>query len=137
MKAMMKLQRGIVILEGLIAILIFSLGILGIVGLLAASIRNNASAKYRTDASMLANQVVGQMWVANKVNTSLKTNFESPNGAGYAAWKTDVANVLPGAEANAPTIEIDADNVATINIRWQAPGEAAAHSYVLVARING
>jgi len=137
MRAMMKPQRGVVILESLIAILIFSLGILGLVGLLAASIRNNASAKYRTDASMLANQVVGRMWVADKSNASLKANFESPNGAGYAAWQTDVANALPGAAANAPTIAIDADNVATVKVRWQAPGEAAAHSYVLVARING
>lgn len=132
-----KKQRGMVILENLIAILIFSFGILGIVGLLAASMKNSAGAKYRNEASMLAGQIVGQMWTADKTNAALKSNFESPSGASFTTWKTSVENTLPGVATNLPTIVIDASNVATITVRWQAPGEPAAHNYVLIARING
>ena len=135
MKAIKK-QTGMAILENMIAILIFSFGILGIVGLLAASMKNTASSKYRNDASMLANQIAGRMWTSDKSNTSLKTNFESPSGTNFVEWKTSVASVLPGVAANQPTIQIDASNVATVTVRWQAPGEAAAHNYVLIARIN-
>jgi type IV pilus assembly protein PilV len=52
-------------------------------------------------------------------------------------WKTIVANQLPGVTDNPPTVVIDASNVATVTVRWRAPGESAAHNYVLVARING
>lgn len=130
-------QQGLAVVENLVAILIFSFGILGIVGLLASSMKNSASAKYRNDASMLANQIVGHMWLKDKNNAALKTNFESPGGAEYVSWKTSVGNVLPGVADNPPTVVIDANNVATVTVRWKAPGEPAAHNYVLIARING
>lgn len=129
-------QRGVIILEGLIAVLIFSLGIIGIVGLLATSIKNTASAKYRNDASLLANQIIGQMWVDDKTNASLKTNFESPSGAKFVTWKSVVTNTLPGIATNPPTIAINASNVTTVTVWWQAPNEPAAHNYVISARIN-
>jgi type IV pilus assembly protein PilV len=132
-------QNGIAVVENLVAILIFSFGILGIVGLLASSMKSSASAKYRNDASMLANQIVGEMWVADKSNAALKAGFESPGGASFTAWKTRVGTTLPGITdtVNLPTVAIDANNVATVTVRWQAPGEKAAHNYVLTARING
>ena len=130
-------QRGSVLLESLIAILIFSMGILAIVGLQGASIKNTVSAKYRTDASLLANQIIGQMWIDDKTNASLQTNYNSPGGAKFITWKTNVANTLPGVASNAPTIAINASNVATVTIWWQSPGESAPHNYVAIARING
>jgi type IV pilus assembly protein PilV len=58
-----KLQKGIVLLEALIAILIFSIGILGAVGLQASMIKANSDAKYRAEAGFLAEQRISQMWV--------------------------------------------------------------------------
>lgn len=139
LKTMRSKQQGSVVLEALISILLFSIGILAIVGLQAASIKNTASAKYRTDASLLVNQVIGQMWVSNKTNATLVANFSSPAGAGYAAWANSVAQALPGVSgvaANAPTIAIDASNNVTITLFWQAPGEAAAHNYTAIAVVT-
>ncbi|MHB1591056.1 MAG: type IV pilus modification PilV family protein [Sulfuricella sp.] len=137
MKTIATKQRGSVLLESLIAILIFSMGILAIVGLQAASIKNTASAKYRIDASMLANQIIGQMWIDDKTNASLQTSYNSPSGTKYLTWKTNVQQALPGVASNAPTIAIDASNVATVTVRWQSPGESGPHNYVAIARING
>lgn len=137
MEISLKNQRGVVIVENMIAILIFSMGILGIVGLLAASMKNTAGAKYRTDASLLANQIIGQMWTDDKTNAALKTNFESPSGIQFVNWKTNVANILPGVAANPPTIAIDVNNVVTVTVQWQPPGEPTPHSYTIYARING
>lgn len=60
-------QSGALLLEALIAILLFSLGILSLVGMQAAAIGNVSEAKYRSDASFLANQLIGQIWV-NRTN---------------------------------------------------------------------
>jgi type IV pilus assembly protein PilV len=132
-------QQGSMMLEGLIAILIFSLGILSIVALLAASIKNTSNAKYRVDASLLTNQIIGQMWTGDRTNTHLVTNYSSgANGAPFTVWKDKVVQTLPGVTGeNLPTVAIDGSNVVTITVRWQAPGEAASHNYVAIARING
>jgi type IV pilus assembly protein PilV len=57
-------QAGVMLLEALIGILIFSLGILSLVALQATSIQLTSDAKYRTDASLLANRLIGQMWAS-------------------------------------------------------------------------
>lgn len=119
-------QRGIALLEGLIAILIFSMGILAVMGLQAVSIKNSASAKYRTDASFLANQIIGQMWMDHQ-------NLASYGGT-YAAktsWLTQVGNTLPGGTG---TIAVAGDKV-TVTVKWQAAGEGG-HQYVAVAQIG-
>ncbi len=55
-------QSGLVMLEGLIAILIFSMAILGVVGMQAIAIGKGTEAQHRADAAFLANQLLGQMW---------------------------------------------------------------------------
>lgn len=56
-------QNGFVLLEGLIAILIFSMAILGVVGMQATAITKGTESQYRADAAFLANQLLAQMWV--------------------------------------------------------------------------
>lgn len=147
MKMMNNKQRGSFVLEALIAILLFAIGILAIVGLQAASIGNAAAAKYRTDASLLANQIIGQMWVADKTNAALSACFSGPAAASgvcatagtfdYSTWASAVAQALPMATGvNAPSISIDASNAATVTVYWQAPKDNAPHNYSTVANIN-
>ena len=132
------------LLEALISILIFSLGILAIVGLQAASIKSAGDAKYRSDASLLANQLIGEMWVADRTPATLQANFSSSASAvGYTSWLGDVVNVaqLPGASATPPTVTFTTDantnsSVATITLYWNAPNEPPqAHKYMTVAQI--
>lgn len=130
-------QRGSVMLESLIAILIFSMGILALVALLGASVKDTASAKYRTDASLLANQVIGQMWTGDKTNATLITDYGTATGLPYVEWKGKVVQALPGvAGATLPTIAIDANNAVTVTVFWQAPGESGPHNYVAVTRLH-
>lgn len=137
-------QCGSIMLEGLIAILIFSLGILSLVALLGAAVRDTTSAKYRSQASYLANQVIGQIWTGDKANATLVANYGTANGAPYLAWKTNVLQTLPGvADAvppatsgtNLPTITVGPDNTVTVTVFWQAPGESGPHNYVAITRI--
>lgn len=131
-------QQGSMLLEGLIAILIFSFGILALVGMQASSIRAVAGSKHRTDAALLAEKLVSHMWVAKMEEPEVKNSFVT-GGAAYEAWANEVSDVhvgLPGATGdNAPTVSV-ADDVWTIRVKWQAPGEPAAHEYVLMTGIG-
>lgn len=139
-------QAGVVLLEALIAILIFSMGILAIVGLQAAAVKNAGDAKYRSDASLLVNQLVGQMLVSNRSSlANLQAAFQSPSGASYVTWSNTVAAALPGVSAVPPTVTIiqtgstssnAPSNQATITVRWQAPNDALTHSYTAIAQIR-
>lgn len=129
-------QQGFTLLESLIAMLIFSIGVLSIVGLAGTSVRNTAAAKYRTDASLQADQIIGKMWMGSKSNGNLIANYSSPSGAQYLLWKNTVSAALPVPATSPPTIAIDTNNAVTITIYWQAPGDASVHNYTTVARIN-
>ena len=154
-------QSGAMLIEVLIAILIFSVGILGIVGLHASTVKASTDAKYRSEASLLANELIGRMWVSDRVQSTLQTAFASNTGTAYEAWAWagtsggtqsapalgTVLQTLPGAQSNLPTVVIAAvpavvasslpTSLVTITIYWQAPSETTRHSYVAVAQIGG
>ena len=54
-------HRGFTLLEVLIALLVFSLGLLGMAGLLIVSVKTNHSAYLRTQASFLAQSMADRM----------------------------------------------------------------------------
>lgn len=140
-------QQGILLLEALIAILIFSLGILGIMGLQTTSAKQSSDAKFRSDAGLLAEELIGKMWVTDRKNATLINQFQSPNGTDYVTWmgtpgspaSGTVRAILPGADVNPPTVTIDANNKVTITINWQAPYEVTSgtiHQYSVVTQIQ-
>ena len=53
-----KQQRGMMIIEAMVSVLIVLLGILGIAGLVARSTTLTGQAQYRTEAGMFAEQIV-------------------------------------------------------------------------------
>jgi type IV pilus assembly protein PilV len=121
-------QRGILLLESLIAILIISFGVLGLVALWANSVRNASEAKYRTDAAYLANEMISQMWLTRPVTAA----FTKPT-----AWTTRVAAALPNGTVDvAMDDDPDGQLQATITIGWQATPASATHSYMAIAHIN-
>jgi len=56
-------QQGMLLLEALVGILIFSIGILAMLGMQSVGMQNTIESKYRSEAAYLANQIVGTMWV--------------------------------------------------------------------------
>lgn len=128
-------QGGVALLEALIAVLIVSFGILGIIGLQANTIAATTDARFRVEAGALADRIVAEMWVnpANLANYAWD-GVGSPDPV-LAVWVNDVRNTLPGTVALPPTIDIAADNVTTVTIRWQPPS-GQAHNHVVVAHLN-
>jgi type IV pilus assembly protein PilV len=126
-------QQGSFLLEALIAILIVALGVLGSVGLLARSVQDVDDAKNRGEAAYLANMLIGQMWVTDRVTATLDTEYSSAlgTGTGYGDFKTMVEQRLPNADKWPPDVVIAAgpipgnlaSSVITITIFWCPPGE--------------
>jgi type IV pilus assembly protein PilV len=110
-----KSQKGVVLLEALIAILIFSIGILAIIGLQAAMIKNTSDNKYRSDASFIAQERIGQMWA------------DPGNLANYYENATSVADILPNGTRTV-VAEPTGRGLVTVTVAWQAPG-GDAHQY--------
>lgn len=131
-------QSGVMLLEALIAILIFAVGILGIVGLQGTAVKQVTDAKFRSDAAMLANQYIATMWLGDRTQATLQSNFATGN-ANYLTWQGTVAATLPVPAANPPTVDVDAANIVTITIYWRAPSDptsATPHQYVAIAQIK-
>lgn len=148
------------LLEVLVAILIFALGVLGLVGLQANAIALSGQAKYRADATLLANDLIGRMWVSDRSFAALSASFSS-GGAGleYAAFKARAEAELPGAQTFPPIVTVTqisplpaligaasavatglvASNRVAITLRWKAPTEPSgdpAHNLVIVTEIK-
>lgn len=142
-------QSGILLLEALIAILIFSIGVLAIVALYANAAKLSGDAKYRSDASLLANQLIAEMWVGDRTPATLNTNFAGTGGTGgaaYTSWVARVQAVLPGVAANPPNVTVDTSSApsattgrVTVTVFWKAPSESdavVAHSFIEIAQIR-
>lgn len=107
----------------MIAILIFSMGVLAIVGLQAVMIKNTADSKYRADASNIAQQRIGQMW------------SDPGNLASYVETNTDISALLPGGTR---TVTQPATGQFTVTITWQQPGAGEVqHNFTTTAQITG
>lgn len=145
-------QAGFLLLEVLVSILIFAIGVLALVGLQATAIRESSAAKYRADASLLANDLIGRMWGSDRTAAALQAAFNSKDGPAYADWLPSVAAALPGVTANPPSVQIAADCApvvpcgaavpsarVTINIFWKPPGAPTgdpAHNLTIMTRIK-
>lgn len=138
-------QGGVMLLEALIAILIFSIGILGVVGLQATAVRQSTEARYRSEAAHLAEQLLGTMWTSNRELTALQTQFNTCAAvtcAGYMNWLARVQATLPGVEPGTPTepaVTVDGTGIVTISVFWRSPGDSAAdapHRFDVQAQIG-
>ena len=111
-------QTGAMLLEVLISILIFSFGLLGLVGLQAVSSQNSVNSQDRTTAANLANELVADMWLKNS-STPSKVASE------ITAWQTRVtASGLPSAAGTATP----SAGVTTIAIQWRPTSKKIGES---------
>lgn len=114
-------QRGIVLLEALVAILIFSMGVLALVGLQAAMIKNTSDSKYRSEASFIAQQRIGMMW------------SDPDNVATYLEGNTDISALLP---SGTRTVTEPTPGLFVVTVTWQQPGQPQ-HNFTTTATIAG
>lgn len=128
-------QQGSILIEGLIAILIFSVGVLALMGMQAVAIKNASQAQYRSQAALLAGQILNQMMV-DQVNIA---NYADGGGApSRDAWDVQVTDALPNGAGSIAYVDTPATpRLATVTVTWRAPDEPvdATHQYVTSANL--
>lgn len=131
-------QSGGSLLEGLLAIVLFSVGLMSLLMLLSASLVETGNARYRSEASLLASDLIAQMWTGDRSLTELRARFTKPESEDYKNWLATVHSRLPGTSGttNLPTISIDDQRQVKILIRWQAPGDGKTHQLLTLATIT-
>ena len=131
-------QRGSALIEGLLALVVFSVGLIGLLMLLSTSLVESGNARYRSEASLLASDLVARMWAGDRGAASLQSRFGDTGADEYRQWLQRVQATLPGSttDANLPQVAIDDDRNVTISLRWQVPGEADAHRLLIATRIT-
>jgi type IV pilus assembly protein PilV len=121
---------GFTLLEVLVAMVVLSIGLLGLSGLQTTSLRNNQSALQRSQATLVGNDIIDRMRAnrASAVNGDYNINYGAPAptvscaaGSGclvaqldVTEWLTHVAR-LPGGQSE---LAVTTEGVATVKVRW-------------------
>jgi type IV pilus assembly protein PilV len=134
-------QGGLSMIEVLVAIVIISLGLLGMAGLQASGLRTSQSAFYRAQAAQFANDMAERMRanLGDARNYALALSASAPSGTTVrdrdrADWLARVAT-LPAGDGS---IAVDlANNTVTIAVQWDDSrgGGATNANYTLMTRL--
>ncbi len=151
--------RGVTLVEALVALLVLSVGMLGIAALFVSSVRFNRTALLRTQAINLVSDMADRI----RANASAGPAYElssygaapaardcapGPGAAGanctiaelaeddLARWIAAVEAALPGPGDGGPATEVEytpgvggAPDRYAVLVRWQEPGEDLPFSY--------
>ncbi len=116
-------QAGVSLIEVLIVIVLFSFGLLGMVGLQARAVQVSVSAEDSNRAALLANEMASAMWMTGNVTLP---------AADVTAWRARVAATTGTGLPNGDGSVVVTGTVARITVTWRAPSEpaTASHRYV-------
>jgi type IV pilus assembly protein PilV len=132
---------GFALIEVLVAVLLFAIGILGLVGLQASMTNAQTDSKVRADAANLVDELATVMWteLGMQANAANLANFSTSGCAANArcgAWLTKLGKALPGGTLTdlslsnaADTWDADHGSV-TVTLSWKLPNSDADHKYV-------
>lgn len=116
-------QTGFLLLEVVAALLLFSLGLLGMVQLQARASQLSVDAEDRSRAALLANEMVASMWAQRTLTVDAAT---------LLAWQTKVADPSAGLPGGRAGVNNDDPRLAIISIAWMPTARQAdigAHIY--------
>lgn len=100
-------ERGFALIEVLVSLVIFSLGVVGLMGMQTRALQASTDAQDRSMAAMLANSVTSEMWAIK--STSL-------GNSAVEAWKEQVIGALPRGKGE--ITENISGTDATISVKW-------------------
>lgn len=144
--------RGIMLIEAMIGLLIFSIAVLGIISLQANLLKETQQSRERIEASYLANEAISLMWTSDRsqlpdydtggtvtLATLAASTSTDPEVMRLTAWAGKANGLLPGGSANiviAPLPVATVPAQATVTLTWNLQGEGIVRRFQTVALIG-
>ncbi len=126
-------QGGMFVIEALISVLLFAIGIVGMMIVSAQGVNQVGQSKARNDASYLAGELIGDLWVSANPGATPAVNLSDVD---ISAWNTKVINgsVLPlGSTA---LVTYPTNTRVEIDIAWpDSKNQGVQHHYRTAAEI--
>ncbi len=145
-------QTGLALIEAMVAVLIFAIGLLSALKLQADSTTRSTDALYRAEATMLAHEIIGTIWTDRANISSYAHNPSGGTECAPTASASANANVLrwlgefttagngrylPGATSSNQQITVDASTppIVTVKICWRGPLDTTDSNFVVVSQV--
>lgn len=123
MKPSLRRQMGMSLIEVLTSLLIFSIGILGMLSLQTRATQFSTSAEDTNRAALLANEIASQMWDQKSLTVDT------------TAWAARVGNAQNGGLPSGTGMVTVAGGVADITITWRPPSAPAGEVNRFVTQV--
>jgi type IV pilus assembly protein PilV len=139
-------SAGFALVEVLVALLLFSIGILGLVGLQATMTQTQTDSKVRADAANLVDELATLMWSEVRNTAPMTADLAAYTTSGCAgstrcgAWLGKLGQVLPGGTLDnlsyntvTDTNDINHGSV-SVTLKWSMPN-GGEHKYVAIFNV--
>lgn len=136
--------RGFTLIEALVALVVLSIGLLGVAALQLSSLRSNHSSSLRSQATLLAYDIVDRMRANQAAATTgaydiaVGTTPTSGTVAGddLVRWKQNLTNTLPSGDGAVARTGAGGATKFIVTVRWDdSRGAEAALSFVMETQI--
>ncbi len=154
-----RVQQGMILIEALIGILIFSIGILALVAMQTAAIQAQSDSQYRIEAGNLVDKILYEIALnvdrssAPNLATTLNAFAHQTGGAtcnysgaasankpvtDWVAELTAAGTGLPGTTNAMQQILVNTANYnqVTVTVCWKGPNDATPHRHSVISYIN-
>ena len=113
-------QAGMTLIEVLVSILIFSFGLIGLIGLQAKALQFSSGAEDTSRAALLANEIVASITTTTAAGMPVAISASAA-----AAWSARASDPTNGGLPNGTVVVAASGNTASITITWR-PTHAAS-----------
>jgi type IV pilus assembly protein PilV len=134
-------SQGFTLIEALVALVVLSIGLLGVAALQLTSLRSNHGSAMRSQATFLAYDIIDRMRanrgpaLGGSYDIAMGANGTTGTLAGddLIAWKQNIARTLPPINNAGTPVPADgsvtrAGNIFTVTIRWADWDDSGATS---------
>lgn len=142
-------SRGFTLVEVLVSVVIFSLGVLGLVRLQATAVKMSTDARQRSEATFLADQLLARMLISDPASAAAfnhrpdGTTPCAPTGANSAdaqvtAWLAQVAATFPRVSADEQQIIVTGTPPREVTVRlcWRNGEADVPHTLEVSNRVQ-
>lgn len=138
--------RGMTLVEVLVAIVIFSVGVLGLVRLQATAVKMSTDARQRAEATFLADQLIARMLISDPATAATFAHHPAgstrcaPIGAAstnplVTEWLRQVTAAFPRVSADDQQVVVDGSDV-TVRLCWKNGESDDAHTFEVTNRVQ-